>query len=292
MFSPAIRETDLRLKAVEAIIASPNLLPATFELMPRLLLVFEDPEPDFERVGELIRIDPSLTADILRISNSALMGGARRTESVNEAISRVGLREVFRIVMEILTSPLFKSVAAAPYQRIDLWRHSLATAVASQVLARHVTGEDPEVAFTAGLLHDIGKALFSRAARADYLQLLQLCADQNMAVFETEREEFGANHAQIGARLLRSWKFSDRIAAAIEGHHAPLEAKRDHAQLAAIIYAGNILAYRIEEGNGCPGYVVNPDEDALASIDLRPTDLSGYEDEVRVMLQAERERLS
>jgi putative nucleotidyltransferase with HDIG domain len=291
MFAIAIREPDLRLKAADAIIASSTFLPATFELLPRLLLLLEEPEPDFERLGELIRIDPALTADILRLSNSAIVGGARRNESLSEAMSRLGLREVYRIVTEIVTAPLFKSVAAAPYQPIDLWRHSLATAVASQVLARHLTPEDPEVAFTAGLLHDIGKSLFSRVARADYQQLLQLCADQNMDVYAAELDEFGVDHAHIGARLLRAWKFSERIAAAIEAHHAPLEAKRGYGELAAIIYAANILAYRIGEGNGYPSYMASPDENVLAAIQLSPADLAAYEDEVAEMLRRERERL-
>ena len=94
MLSIPIRETDLRIRAADAIIASPNFLPATFELIPRLLLLLDEPEPNFDGVAELIRIDPALTADMLRISNSALLGGARRTESISEAISRIGLREV------------------------------------------------------------------------------------------------------------------------------------------------------------------------------------------------------
>lgn len=286
------RAADLRLRALDDFITSHRFLPASFELVPRLLLLLDDPTANCEKLADIIRVDPNLTANIFRIANSVSHGGARRIEKISEAIARVGLREVYRVVMEIVTSPALKAQDVFASQRVDLWRHSLATAVAAQTLARHLTEEDPEVAFTAALLHDVGKALFSRAAGADYFQLLQMCLLKNDPVWQAERDEFEIDHGVVGGRLLRAWKFPTRIAGAVAEHHAPWQAPHEQSQLAALVHVGNILAYRIGEGNGYPLYVVYPDQKAFELISLHPDDLASYEDEVRWMLLEERARLS
>lgn len=288
---PAAEKKEVKARPFESLIAATQFLPPAFELIPRLLLLLDDPEADSEELAQLIRTDPGLTANVLRIANSACLGGVRRTESAAEAISRIGLREVYRALMQVITSPALKGQEVFGMQRVDLWRHSLATAVAAETLARHLTDEDHEVAFTAGLLHDLGKALFSRTGARDYSQLLQFCAMRNDPVCEVEREAFGVDHAAIGAELLRAWKFPDRIAAAVAAHHAPLEAADGDERLASLVYAGNILAYRLGEGNGYPVYAIEADAAALELINMRPETLRDYEEEVRVLLRRERERL-
>src|SRR5690348_14946818 len=90
---------------VDSLIASFSFLPPAFELLPRLLLLLDDGEANCEDFAEMIRIDPGLTANVLRMSQSALFGGAQRIGSLSEAIMRLGVREVYRLVMEIVTSP-------------------------------------------------------------------------------------------------------------------------------------------------------------------------------------------
>jgi putative nucleotidyltransferase with HDIG domain len=277
---------------LDEIVTSTDFLPPAFELIPQLLALLDDGENDCEAVADLIRIDPGLTADVLRIANSASFGGARKTACVAEAITRLGLREVCKIVLEIVTAPSLKTRGMFAFQRIDLWRHSLATAVASQTLARHLSDEDPEYVFTAGLLHDIGKALFSRAAGADYFQLMQMCALRNDPVCDAEREEFGLDHGEFGGKLLRNWKFPDAIVAGVSRHHGAMQAGDKNARFAALVYAGNILAYRIGEGNGFPIYAVHPDAGVCELIGLKVEDFGRYEEEVAVMLRRERERLN
>ena len=276
---------------LDEIVSSTDFLPPAFELIPKLLALVDDPDSDSEALADLIRVDPGLTADVLRIANSASFGGARKTGGLAEATTRLGLREVCRIVMEIVTSPALKARDVFGFQRVDLWRHSLATAVASQTLARHLSDEDPEYVFTAGLLHDIGKALFARAAGADYFQLVQMCGLRNDPVCAAEKDEFGMDHGAIGGKLLKAWRFPDAIVAAISRHHSALQVGDKYTRFAGLIYAGNILAYRIGEGNGYPTYVVHPDAAVCELIGLNVDDFGRYEEEVAVMLRRERERL-
>src|SRR5690349_8335015 len=117
--------------AIDAVIANADFLPAAFELIPRLLVLLDDTEINCEDVAEVIRVDPGLTADVLRISNSAFLGGRERVDRISEAIVRVGFREIFRLVLTVVTAPVFTSQEAFRLQKIDLWKHSLSTAVAT-----------------------------------------------------------------------------------------------------------------------------------------------------------------
>jgi putative nucleotidyltransferase with HDIG domain len=275
----------------EAIARRTHCLPPAFELIPRLLVLLDDPDVNAEKIADVIRLDAGLTANVLQLANSVSFAAPRKTKSLSEAVVRVGLREVFRAVVKTVTSPALTSQSSLDRQPINLWQHSLAAAVAAQVLARHLEVEDTETAFTAGLLHDIGKVILAQALAQDYIRVLECCAENNRAIHIAEREAFLADHTEIGGRVLRDWKFPDRIVAAVLRHHAPLTATREHAPLAALIYAANVLAYYVGRGAGYPEHVVHPDEHALELINLEKHTLLIYEEEVTEMIRREEERL-
>src|SRR4051812_20198452 len=160
-----------------------------------MMSLLDNPESDCNDLAELIRIDPSLTAAVFRVSNSARFASHGAAHSLSQAIVRLGFREVFRVILGIVTAPAFKDPDASLFGRVDLWRHSLATAVAAQVLAERLTQQDPEIAFSAGLLHDIGKSILLRVARDQYVELLEKCADNNRSVRFAEWELFGTDHS-------------------------------------------------------------------------------------------------
>ncbi|HEY6228139.1 MAG TPA: HDOD domain-containing protein [Verrucomicrobiae bacterium] len=289
LLSP-VQKQRFRTRIDELVGGLPNL-PAAFEILPQLLTLLDDPEADCRDLAEIIRIDPSLTAAVLRVSNSARYRGGDRSDCLSEGIGRLGLHEVYRVVLAIVTAPTLKGPDAEVLGRVDLWRHSLATAVASQVLAEHVNKEHPEVVFSVGLLHDIGKTILVRAAREQYVRLLERCADENQSLESAEREFLGTDHAEVAGWLLRGWKFPERIAAAVAGHHRPETAGKENRTLAALVCLGNIIAYRLGVANGYPPYVAEPDRDALLMVGLRPENLGDYDEEILERLQREQERL-
>lgn len=290
--TPATKKKDFTPLPLDSIIAELRHLPAAFELVPRLLLLLDDPEADCDAMAEIIRIDPGLTASVFRIANSARWAVAGKAASLSEAILRLGMREVYQLVIEIVTSPALKTPDAFNFGRVDLWRHSLATAVAAQVLARHGTDESPEFVFTAALLHDIGKTLLSRIAGEEYSELLLTCAETNASVHAAEREAFQTDHTEVAGRLLRAWKLPERMVSAVAGHHWPAKVRDENRGLAALIHVGNAMAYRLNQGNGFPNYAALPDTTALGLIHVAPEDLEGFEEEMVEMLNREEERLS
>jgi putative nucleotidyltransferase with HDIG domain len=274
---------------IDSLISKTPFLPPAFELIPRLLLILDSPDKNADEIAEVIRVDPNLTADILRVANSANFASRQRTDSLSNAIIRVGLREIFHIVLEIISAPAFNSKKNSPIHKIDLWRHSLSTAVASQVLASEVSDIDPEVAFTAGLLHDIGKVVLSNAAGDKYFHMLLSAAENNIPVVTAEHTEFGITHTDAAGRLLKAWHFPEPIREAILHHHNPFAAKQ-HGLLAAIVYFGNILSYRLGHGHGFPPYAADPDPDALQLLNLEPAYLKHLEEQVLELFRREEER--
>lgn len=284
------KQTFKALQLDELIGGLPNL-PASFQILPGLLRLLDDPRADCDDLAELIRLDGSLTAALFRVANSAAFAGEGKARSLSEAVGRLGMREVYRVVLEIVTAPTLKGPDSSLFGRVDLWQHSLATAVAAQTLASHLTEEDAEVVFTAGLLHDIGKTALVCAAREDYAQLLDDCADNNRSTEAAERAAFQTDHAVVGGRLLRAWKFPEQISAAVAAHHSLYTVCEEQRRLAILVYLGNIVAYRLGVGNGYPPYVAEPDAEILRTIGLNAERLKDFEEEILTRLQAEQERL-
>jgi putative nucleotidyltransferase with HDIG domain len=287
----AAEQPEFRPLQVEHVIGKMPNLPAGLQILPKLLKVLDDPAADCNALAEIIRIDSGLTASVFRVSNSVQFAGRVGTHSLSEAVTRLGMREVYRLLISIVTAPTLRGPDGAAFGHVDLWHHSLATAIASQVLAERLTKEDPEIAFSSGLLHDIGKTLLIRANRKQYVSLLKSCADNNRSVRFAEWERYGMDHADVGGELLRHWQFPERQAATVAGHHRPETVAKEHQRLAALVCVGNIIAYKLGVGNGHPPYVSQPDRDILGMIGLKHETLSAYDEEILTRLKREQDRL-
>ncbi len=276
------------MKDLSNYIVETEFLPPAFELVPRLLLLLDDPEVNSESLADVIRVDPGLTADVLRVCNSATFAGGQRAETIQTAVFRLGLREMYGIVTKVVASPvLMKPPQVGELETLDLWNHSLAAAAAAQIIARD-KGEDPEVAFTAGLLHDLGKVVLGQASPAEYAEVLHKSREVNQILWQLEQARFKMDHAAVGGRLLKHWNFPDNIVAAVAFHHAPKSA-RAHARLAGIVYLANILAYHLGQGLGNPDYVVHPDPAVLHLFDITREDIENYIGDVRESFRREKE---
>jgi putative nucleotidyltransferase with HDIG domain len=268
-----------------------DFLPPAFELIPRLLVLLDDPEVNSETLADIIHADAGLTTDVLRAANAPAFAGGARIESLPQAIVRLGLREIYRLITAIITSPNVLNLDAFGFQRADFWQHSIACGTAARILARNVPSQDPEVAYTAGLLHDIGKLVMAQVAKADYLALIDSCKETNQPHFRAEDHAYQTDHAHIGSLLLKRWRFPEELTGAIRFHHDLPHAPENARQLAALIYAGNIIAYRLKLGSGLPDYAVHPNPAWLEPISLQPDELAEYEHEVLTTYQREQQRL-
>jgi len=269
------------VKKIEDFIANADFLPPAFQLLPRLLLLLEDVDANADALADLIRVDPGLTADVLRVCNSATYALAYRAENIQQAILRIGFSEVHRIMMQVIMSPALKnpqSTYSTPQP--DLWNHSLAAAVASQSIANPAE-INTDLAFTAALLHDIGKVVLAHAVPQETAAAITQAQEKNQPRYLAERAILKTDHAAVGAKLLERWGFPRNISAAVRFHHEPAAAKEE-VRMASCVCLANVLAYRMEDPVVVPEYVLYPDAKALQELGFTQPSLEVLVHEARV----------
>lgn len=224
-----------------------HLLPAPGVAL-RLLELVNSSSSSSQEIVDLISRDPSLTANVLKVSNSSFYGAERKIDSLTEAVMRVGFREIYRLVAAISCGPMLShSSKRNGREATGLLDHSLAAATAAQFLSKDL-GENDNLAFTAALLHDIGKIVIGAVSESFYT-LTQGGQTTETDLLVTEQRVLGVTHAELGARLLERWQFPDSLVMAIQSHHRPASAN-SHPRLACILNLGNAVAYQLGHGFG------------------------------------------
>lgn len=237
----------------------------------KLIATFREPYADMGDVARLLSQDPSLTAEVLRRCNSGFFRSEEPTLDIFDAIMRMGYYEVYQTAVTIFSQKILSSKNPVGIIRAeDLWRHSGLTAALARVLALE-TGMDEGIAYTAGLLHDIGKMVLALAEGPKYAALMRQAGTSGIALHNAETTAFGFGHAAVGARLLERWKVPSDILIPVSRHHDVVLAEPG-MRLIAIVSLANILAYKLN---------------AVAS-----GNLSGLPEAPLEMLQIKKERLA
>lgn len=226
---------DHILKRVESLPPLPTSALQVIELT-------KNPETSVKDLEAVIGQDPALTAGILRQANSAYYGYARRISSLQEAIVMLGFQVTQGLAMSAAVAPLLKSkLAGYEIEQEGLWKHSLLTAMAAKRLCQHCKLPYGNVAFTAGLLHDIGKLVISIYIQEVGSYLLKKVTESKISFAELEEKVIGYDHARVGGFLGRSWNLPDDLVAAISFHHS-LSNAQNYAELSSVIHVANGLA--------------------------------------------------
>lgn len=250
-------------------------LPPAPKVLPQLLLLLGQPDIDSSKVVELITYDPALTANVLQLCNSAFFAQAIPASDLQEAVTRLGFRQVYQLVAAVsgarALAPPQKGYGIEPG---ELWKHSVTTAVAARLMAAD-HGDDENMVFTAALLHDIGKIVLSEALEHIYAKLVDETEQHQQSLLEAEKKLLGVQHAEIGGRLLARWKFPAPMVSAVWFHHHPAAAK-PYDRLASYIYLGNMVAYFIGHGYGHQAFALRGRAEALQILNLSADSLPQY----------------
>jgi putative nucleotidyltransferase with HDIG domain len=180
----------------------------------------------------------------LKQCNSVYFAGAEPVQDVSEAVARLGFAELHKIVTARFASQAILRPGHNSFVE-GLWTHSAAVAVAAGVLAEPFEAS-ALTAFTAGLLHEIGKVIMITADEASYVQAVQTSGIFKRPIYVTEKELFGFDHAEVGACLLQRWKLPPPIVVSVFHHHQ-LAGSEPCERLAAIIFLANVLAHHTGE---------------------------------------------
>lgn len=218
-------------------------LPPVSPMISQILRVLSDPDSSVSELAELVSMDPSLVAQLIKVSNSALYKGFQEVTSLKRALSRLGNKTVRSIVMISATKNLFPT-GNAKITRLGqaLWRHSVECGLAARRAAIQTGYHDPDAAFTAGVLHDIGKLVILLNHTEGYQHVLKAEREEGVSSVVAENAVFGVNHAQIGKSLMNKWNMPESLVDAVGFHHEPEHAGKSDL-LAYIVGYGNLLSH-------------------------------------------------
>ncbi|MDH4128300.1 MAG: HDOD domain-containing protein [Spirochaetota bacterium] len=208
--------------------------------------LINNPNSSISNISVYVKRDPALTADLLRIANSAWYMTRTKVGTVERAITTIGLSQLETLILTIGA----KKVLSERYMAMEeIWEHSYKCAFYSQFLAKMKNLRDElENAYTAGLLHDIGKLILLSLTPHLVERITNLGSSQNIPIHEIERLALGISHAQIGERVAAHWNFPSKLAVAIGHHHEPRLTKEEWIPLTYTTYLSNILC-KVTAGN-------------------------------------------
>lgn len=216
-------------------------LPPLPAVAAKVMGMAEDDRTSAMDLAQVLATDQALTAKLIRISNSAYYGFARRISTVREAVVMLGFKQVRQVSVGASMMNTFKRSGVDDGFDLDLfWGHSVGVAVAAEALAKKTLGAKPEDAFTAGILHDIGRLVLRQVLPQEFSRAISIARTGEMSLHDAELEITGFAHDEIGQALGERWKFPGHLVDAVRCHHdASLTAAGDG--LAGVVAQSNHL---------------------------------------------------
>ena len=198
-----------------------NRLPAFPATVHKVTSLINNPDSSLSELVDVIRLDQAITANILRMCNSAYFGLRHKVDNVHDAIMYLGKQNVVRAVLAAGCSRFFKDTPGYEAEAKDLWEHAVGSALLSQILAKKILKHEDSQLFTAALLHDIGKVILGEFVGEKYHEIKSTMSTRLCSFLEAEEEVLGVNHAGIGGVITAVWNFPPNIQQAVAYHHRP-----------------------------------------------------------------------
>jgi HD-like signal output (HDOD) protein len=247
-------------------------LPCSPALMPRLIKVLEDVNSSAEDVEALIRMDTALAGATLRLANSAFFAaGGRKVQSISEAIVRLGSREIYRLAALSLAGRwMSQPVKGFKWEPGDFCRRNLVAAIASEYLAMESGRVDPSLAYTAALLHEIGKLAIAFSCAEAMPIVREKCEKESLAWNRGEDAVLGYNYASVGAAMLAKWNFPENLVLVAKHQPPGLDMPEEVVSLAAHVHAGKFLATTLGPGAAEDGFLFDFNSELLMAQGFTP----------------------
>jgi len=222
-----------------------------------VLSLVNNPKVSASEIEKAIKYDAGLTANILKMVNSAYFGLPSEVGSVRRAIVLLGIKRLVQIVMASCVDALMdKRVVGYDLPSGELWRHSIAVSVAAEGLVKELKVSAPEEIFTAALLHDVGKLILGDFVKEDIVKIEDK-ASEGLPFQAAEHEVLGTDHAEVGALILKNWSLPKEIVDAVRWHHDP-DAAEEVSTLVDIVHIADVLCLMIGIGVGREGLRYEP----------------------------------
>jgi len=200
-------------------------MPSVPIVLSKILRLVDDNRASARRLEELILHDPSLSARILKLANSAFYSFRSEVKTISHAITLLGLNLVKSLAIGV---SIFESFTKGLRNEIDfisqLWMHSIAVGVmAQEIWGKRSNRPDGEFALLCGLLHDLGKVVYFKKDAVGYSRLFAMeKGDQDPDISALEIEHYGVDHATLGSLIAKQWGLPPDLATVVRQHHSPI----------------------------------------------------------------------
>ncbi|MCP4677217.1 MAG: HDOD domain-containing protein [Deltaproteobacteria bacterium] len=226
-----------------AAVKKADSLPSVPDLIMQLEKELRKPHPSIAEVTKIIEQDPSLSANLLRITNSAFYRRTRETTTVRQAMMRLGFEEVRRMATAAVLVDGYKGFAGGNPKLY--WGHCMAVSLACRAVAEFCTHEfskdDIELVFTAGLLHDLGVLALYHLFPKEYAELMQTVLEKGGIAHDAEVNAWDIDHGEVGEVLTRRWKLPEPICQVARFHHRPWLCADEHRSLIWLVHISNFI---------------------------------------------------
>ena len=236
------------LAVIDAFIDTHGAIQALPENATKIVRMTADPNCNTALLLKHISQDAGLAARIMKVANSAHYALPNKITRLDHAISFMGMRAVKEVAVSSSLGPLGKSKALGKYDARDLWDHSLGVGILARELAVRTKTVDPEEAFTAGMLHDVGLLIASQSDSAKCANLFSKAETADATFTSVEQTFFGFNHSELGERLGETWKFPASLSAAIRWHHEPDQAPAEFRIMCLFIHVADNFCCQAKVG--------------------------------------------
>lgn len=264
----------------QELIANLGDLPPLPQVAAQVLRLAADPDSSTDDLQKVISTDQALTAQILKIANSAMFGMMREVRTLTQAIMTLGFSTIKSVVIASSAKNLYSRGAAGLQERI-MWEHALVAAIGARSVARSIRYAKVEEAFLGGLMHDIGKSVMGLKFPDRYGQIVRgLYNGEITDGLHMELDAFGFDHAMVGEALMRSWNLSSSLEQAVRWHHEPADAVAELRPLTAIVALGNRFALEQNVGIGGPASLDHATQVASEILNLDEAALEGLRETV------------
>jgi putative nucleotidyltransferase with HDIG domain len=273
--------------APEQIASSLAELPPMPASISEVISACDDHDMTVGQLSQIILRDQGLTANILKLANSAFYGHARRVTTATEAVVLLGFSAVKSLAISSHTARLLnRALPGYGMASGELWQHSLAVAFTARRIAVDVHLAPVEEAFVAGLLHDIGKVVLATHMEQAFEEIGAAARGRGVPFHHVEAEMLGFDHAELGARVAAQWSFPAELEEAIRCHHDPARATLK-PMLAHVVHLADVACMMLGIGLGADGLAYEAHPETLVALGVDQAAIVRLLDEIGPLVTAD-----
>jgi len=279
------------MAAMQELLKEINQLKPIPAIINQIIEIVDKPDSSMKDIARIIKYDPAVTANLLKVCNSAYFGLKDPAESVEDAVSLLGIDQIVELV-------LMKSGASVLSCKLDgygfaegaMWKYSVSSALIAKQIANRLSMKNKNTIFTASLLKDIGKTVLDKFVSNSFEKINALVLNQNMSFLDAEKKVLGVDHSELGAMIAKIWKFSPKMVTIIRNHHCT-DPSMYKDQDIAVVYFADCVCMMLGIGVGADEQAYKYHNEAMEELGISANEMPEIIIEFSENLQAVEELL-